>query len=124
MVMANCRDHLFYGDTLHLAPYWAPCLYWLPPDLRCAPLHSTHRANIWLAVAHVCSAAKRALDILKHYDEGFTPPTAIAATRYAATLLATGNPQEAQVRGGGGAGGGKKDGVGGGRSSRGGVSHG
>ncbi|KAL4441005.1 hypothetical protein ABPG77_010436 [Micractinium sp. CCAP 211/92] len=42
-------------------------------------------------------AAKQALDILKGHDEGFGPATAIAATRYAATLLATGSPQEAQL---------------------------
>jgi hypothetical protein len=43
------------------------------------------------------AAAKRVLDILKVHDEGFNPATAIAATRYASTLLACGNPQEAQV---------------------------
>lgn len=43
-------------------------------------------------------AAKQALDILKGHDEGFGPATAIAATRYASTLLAIGSPQEAQVR--------------------------
>ncbi|KAL4457427.1 hypothetical protein ABPG75_012292 [Micractinium tetrahymenae] len=42
-------------------------------------------------------AAKQALDILKRHDDGFGPATAIAATRYASTLLATGSPQEAQL---------------------------
>ncbi|EFN58922.1 hypothetical protein CHLNCDRAFT_140883 [Chlorella variabilis] len=42
-------------------------------------------------------AAKRALEILKEHDEGFGPATAIASTRYASTLLASGNPQEAQL---------------------------
>lgn len=37
------------------------------------------------------------MDILKVHDEGFGPATAIAATRYASTLVATGSPQEAQV---------------------------
>lgn len=55
-------------------------------------------------MAEAAEAAKQALDILKQHDEGFGPATAIAATRYASTLLATGSPQEAQVgRGGGGA---------------------
>lgn len=42
-------------------------------------------------------AAQQALDILKQHDEGFGPASAIAATRLASTLLATGAPQEAQV---------------------------
>lgn len=42
-------------------------------------------------------AAKQALDILREHDTGFGPAMAIAATRYAAALLGTGNPQEAQV---------------------------
>lgn len=44
-------------------------------------------------------AAKHALDILKEHDSGFGPAMAIAATRYAAALLASGSPQEAQVGG-------------------------
>lgn len=47
------------------------------------------------------AAAQQALDILKQHDEGFGPASAIAATRLASTLLATGNPQEAQVGGAG-----------------------
>jgi hypothetical protein len=50
-----------------------------------------------LCIHHLPAAAKRVLDILKAHDEGFNPATAIAATRYASTLLACGNPQEAQV---------------------------
>ena len=42
-------------------------------------------------------AAKRALEIVRHHDDGFGPATAIAATRYASTLLAAGSPQEAQM---------------------------
>lgn len=42
-------------------------------------------------------AAKHALDILKEHDSGFGPAMAIAATRYAAALLASGSPQEAQL---------------------------
>jgi hypothetical protein len=34
---------------------------------------------------------------LKEHDEGFGPATAIATTRLASTLLAAGQPQEAQV---------------------------
>ncbi|KAI3436463.1 hypothetical protein D9Q98_005880 [Chlorella vulgaris] len=43
-------------------------------------------------------AALRALEILKEHDEGFGPATAIATTRLASTLLAAGQPQEAQLR--------------------------
>lgn len=43
-------------------------------------------------------AAQRALQIVQKHDEGFGPPSAIAATRLASTLLANGKPQEAQVR--------------------------
>lgn len=55
-----------------------------------------------LAGSSLLGAAKRALEILKEHDEGFGPATAIASTRYASTLLASGNPQEAQVGGWGG----------------------
>ncbi len=55
-------------------------------------------SRLWYPACHASPpAAKQALDILKGHDEGFGPATAIAATRYAATLLATGSPQEAQV---------------------------
>lgn len=53
----------------------------------------------WPPALHppAAAAAKKALDILKQHDAGFGPATAIAATRLASTLLATGSPQEAQV---------------------------
>lgn len=49
-------------------------------------------------VEEAAEAAKQALDILAIHDEGrFGPASAIAATRYASTLLASGDPQEAQL---------------------------